>query len=107
MAWLEERTRSVLDRPYVWLMIEAVAAALLEKETLTGEEAREVCRLVIQDYRPAADQVQITTAVVICHRPESQIAHLDLEGALCGLARLCHAIPKTTSNFLVALAAPG
>jgi hypothetical protein len=43
-AWLYARTENLLAQGYVWRMVEAVAAELLRKGTLSGEQLRECCR---------------------------------------------------------------
>lgn len=43
VTWLREKTRDRLGNSLVWLRVEAVAAALMQRETLTGAEIRQVC----------------------------------------------------------------
>lgn len=43
LAWLEQRTRDVLDNPVVWQQVEAVAEALLERGTLNAADVKAVC----------------------------------------------------------------
>ncbi len=44
LRWLELRARNLLALPFVWGPVVALAAALLERETLTGRQARAICR---------------------------------------------------------------
>jgi len=45
IRWLELKVAACLASPAVWVQVEAVAAALLERETLSGEEVRSTaCR---------------------------------------------------------------
>lgn len=43
-AWLTIRTRDLLLTPFTWRMVEAVAEALLQKQTLRFDEARDIAR---------------------------------------------------------------
>ena len=43
-AWLYARAENLLAQGYVWRMVEAVAAELLRKGTLSGGQLRECCR---------------------------------------------------------------
>lgn len=40
----KRRTRSLLKQPFVWQRVEALAAALLQQQTLTGRQIRRVLR---------------------------------------------------------------
>ena len=39
-----EEAKAFLAAPMNWLLIEAVAAALIERQTLSAEEVKKVCR---------------------------------------------------------------
>jgi ATP-dependent Zn protease len=42
LAWLEVRTDDTLRMPLVWRVVEAIAAALMEREHLTGRQVRAI-----------------------------------------------------------------
>jgi ATP-dependent Zn protease len=48
VSWLKLKTRDWIASPLVWMQIEAVAGALLERETLTGAEVREVAYAAVR-----------------------------------------------------------
>jgi hypothetical protein len=42
-----QRVRELLEHPRIWAAVEALAAALLEKKTLTGKQAYSIIAQVI------------------------------------------------------------
>jgi ATP-dependent Zn protease len=44
VAFMLERTRSLIRGPAIWLKIEATAAALIEQRTLSGKRITQTCR---------------------------------------------------------------
>lgn len=44
VTWLKLKVRDWVAAPPVWAQIEALAKALLERDTLSGDEVRQVCR---------------------------------------------------------------
>jgi len=44
IQWLWVRTKALLRTPHVWVAVEAVAHALLEREALSGRQVREIIR---------------------------------------------------------------
>lgn len=49
MNWLSLRTRNMLYREHVWLKVEAVAKALLDRERLSANELRAICQNAMQE----------------------------------------------------------
>ncbi len=47
LDWLSQRTVTLLAHPYVWLAVETVAGALMERHTLSAREARRVIRAAL------------------------------------------------------------
>jgi hypothetical protein len=50
-AWLEARAQTLIDSEFVWKIVRAVAAALLEHESLSGAAAR---RVILSALEPQA-----------------------------------------------------
>jgi hypothetical protein len=59
LTWLEYRAERMLRLPFHWELVEAVARAVLERETLTGIEASKVIFAIYkaQVKPPSAEQV--------------------------------------------------
>ncbi len=49
MEYLRLRTTDMLSQPFVWKLVEAVAAPLVDRQTLSGRQFREVCQRVTDD----------------------------------------------------------
>jgi hypothetical protein len=47
LKWLNERTRTLLGQSDVWLAVEAVTEALLDRRTLPAREARRVVKAAL------------------------------------------------------------
>ena len=45
LRWLHVRCEDMIQQPHIWRGIKAVAAALLKRQTLTGDEATAIIRL--------------------------------------------------------------
>ncbi len=59
LGWLTERTRTMLANPDVWLAVEAVADALVERRTLSAREARRVIRTALDaEYQQGLDELR-------------------------------------------------
>jgi ATP-dependent Zn protease len=52
VGWLKVRTRRFVARPPVWIGIEAIAGALLERRTMSAREVKEVWRAAHRDWTP-------------------------------------------------------
>jgi hypothetical protein len=48
LEWLRLKVRDFVAHAHFWIQVEAVAAALLERETLTGAEIRQICRRALR-----------------------------------------------------------
>jgi ATP-dependent Zn protease len=44
MSFMVERARAQMSHPRIWVQVEAVAEALLKRQTLSGKQIREICR---------------------------------------------------------------
>lgn len=42
MRWLKLRTCNLISNPVVWVKVEAVAQALIEKKRLSGKETKQI-----------------------------------------------------------------
>jgi Peptidase family M41 len=52
LKWLLDRARLLLDRPEVWCQVQAVADALLARETLREKEIRQVTVAALEAFEP-------------------------------------------------------
>ena len=50
LAWLWARTESMQRQPHFWAAVEAVAAALLERKELSGDEAHAIAQAAIKAW---------------------------------------------------------
>jgi hypothetical protein len=48
------RTEQLIERQ--WYAVEAVALAVLERETMTGDQVHEICRVSESEYDPGFNQ---------------------------------------------------
>ena len=57
--YMEERARAVVAAPLIWVQIEVIASALLERGTLTGKQVRNIRREIIIDgkYRERFEEL--------------------------------------------------
>ena len=63
LGWLDQRTRNMIEREDFWPAVEAVAAALDVKKTLSGSAAREVISQARNDVMaPRLEQLRTRTA---------------------------------------------
>lgn len=74
LEWLRQRTLSLLSDPAVWLAVEALTAALIERETLSAAAVRKIIRRELYDRRSHSHSGSETTKELV--RPR-----------YCGLAR--------------------
>lgn len=44
ILWLQERAKNMVDNPWNWIAVEALAAALLHSKTLSARKAREIMK---------------------------------------------------------------
>jgi len=50
LKWLRVRVKGTIGQPLVWAQVEALAAALLARETLSEDEVREVLYQAVRQY---------------------------------------------------------
>ena len=49
LKWLRLKVAEMLAVPHVWAQVQAVAAALLERDTLGGDEMISICRAAVRN----------------------------------------------------------